>query len=54
MKKGPRKTKRPRRRKAARVPPQRGGIVAALRRPPLVGVRWYIEREVTYGRDIDL
>jgi hypothetical protein len=54
MKKRRRRIKRVARPNAARVLPRRGGIVAALRRSPLVGVRWYIAREITYGRDIDL
>jgi len=54
MKKRPRKLKRAAWRKAAQVPVRRGGILAALRRSPLVGVNWYIEREVIYPRNIDL
>src|SRR5438132_12551328 len=50
MKKRSRKAKRLARPKAKQISPRRGGILAALRRSPLVGVRWYIEREVTYGR----
>lgn len=35
-------------------PPRRGGILAALRRSPLVGVELHVEREFTSGRDVDL
>jgi hypothetical protein len=54
QKKRSRKLKRAVTRKRARALPRRGGILAALRRSPLVGVDWYIEREVVYPRDIDL
>ena len=33
---------------------QRGGILRALRRSPLVGAELRFERETTQGRDIDL
>jgi hypothetical protein len=36
------------------TPAQRGGILAALRRSPLVGADLSVEREVTPGRDVDL
>ena len=32
----------------------RGSILAALRRSPLVGIDWEIERPIEYGREIDL
>jgi hypothetical protein len=35
-------------------PPQRGGILAALRRSPLVGADLKLERESGSGRDVDL
>jgi hypothetical protein len=35
-------------------PPKTGGILAALRRSPLVGAELDLTREVTYGRDVDL
>jgi hypothetical protein len=35
-------------------PPPRGGILAALRRSPLVGAALNFEREVVPPRDIDL
>jgi hypothetical protein len=54
VKKRSRKAKRLARAKAKRILPRRDGIVAALRRSPLVGVNWYIERDVIYPRDIDL
>jgi len=31
-----------------------GNILAALRRSPLVGMDWEIERPIEYGREIDL
>jgi hypothetical protein len=31
-----------------------GSLVAALRRSPLVGIDWEIERPIEYGREIDL
>ncbi|SRR6266705_5086118 len=34
--------------------PTRGGILAALRRSPLVGAELQVEREVIPGRDVDL
>lgn len=41
-------------RKTAGNEPPRGGILAALRRSPLVGAGLQIEREVDYGRDTEL
>jgi transposase len=35
-------------------PPQKGGILAALRQSPLVGPELDLTREVTTGRDIGL
>jgi hypothetical protein len=35
-------------------PPQKGGILAALRRSPLVGADLEVSRAMTYGRAIDL
>ncbi|RJF86652.1 hypothetical protein D3874_06150 [Oleomonas cavernae] len=35
-------------------PPKKGGILAALRRSPLVGADLEIERPVTTGRKVDL
>jgi hypothetical protein len=35
-------------------PPRRGGILAALRRSPLVGAGLEFSREVTSGRAVDL
>jgi hypothetical protein len=35
-------------------PPRKGGILAALRRSPLVGADLDITREVTAGRKLDL
>jgi hypothetical protein len=35
-------------------PPRRGGILAALRRSPLVGLELNLEREETSGRTVDL
>jgi hypothetical protein len=35
-------------------PPKKGGVLAALRRSPLVGVELDIERPVTPGRKLDL
>lgn len=35
-------------------PPPQGGILAALRRSPLVGAELELEREVTFGRPVDL
>jgi hypothetical protein len=35
-------------------PPRKGGILAALRRSPLVGADLEFTREVTPGRDLDL
>ena len=32
----------------------RGSILAVLRRSPLVGIDWEIERPIEYGREIDL
>ena len=54
MKKRSRNLKRLARRRAAQAKFRRGGIVAALRRSLLVGVNWYIKREVIYPRDVDL
>jgi hypothetical protein len=34
--------------------PRRGGIFAALRRSPMVGVELDLTRDVTEGRDLDL
>jgi outer membrane protein TolC len=49
----------PRLREAVRVvmggePPQKGGILAALRRSPLVGAELDVRREHEEGREIDL
>ena len=41
-------------RKVAGEPPRRGGILAALRRSPLVGAGLELDREVTPGRAVDL
>ena len=41
-------------RKVAGEPPRRGGILAALRRSPLVGADLEFDREVTPGRAVDL
>ena len=35
-------------------PPRKGGVLAALRRSPLVGADLSLTREVTPGRDLDL
>jgi len=35
-------------------PPKKGGILAALRRSPLVGADLDVRRPVTHGRKIDL
>jgi hypothetical protein len=35
-------------------PPRRGGILAALRRSPLVGIELNVKREETAGRTVDL
>ncbi len=35
-------------------PPRKGGILAALRRSPLVGAEIDLERPVTEGRDVEL
>lgn len=35
-------------------PPRKGGILAALRRSPLVGAELDLTRTVTHGRTIDL
>ena len=35
-------------------PPKKGGILAALRRSPLVGADLDVRREVTPGRKVDL
>lgn len=35
-------------------PPKKGGILAALRRSPLVGSDLGIDRAVTHGRKVDL
>lgn len=40
--------------KAAGEPPRRGGILAALRRSPLVGAELKLEREAGHGRDSGL
>jgi hypothetical protein len=40
--------------KAAPVRPLRGGVLAALRRSPLVRTDLRIVREIIYGRDVDL
>lgn len=42
------------RRRLTTEPPARGGILAALRASPLVGVDLDITREVTTGRNTDL
>jgi hypothetical protein len=41
-------------RSLAGEPPRKGGILAALRRSPLVGADLEVQREVTLGRDVDL
>ncbi len=41
-------------RKIAGESSQRGGILAALRRSPLVGADLHIKRPVSHGREIDL
>jgi hypothetical protein len=35
-------------------PPKKGGVLAALRRSPLVGADLYVSRPVTRGRKVDL
>src|SRR5260370_23458291 len=35
-------------------PPKKGGILAALRRAPLVGANLDVPRRVTHGRKVDL
>ena len=35
-------------------PPRKGGILAALRRSPLVGANLQIKRQLTDGRKVDL
>ena len=35
-------------------PPKKGGILAALRRSPLVGAALEVTRPVTHGRKVDL
>ncbi len=35
-------------------PPKKGGILAALRRSPLVGANLDVTRQVTHGRKVDL
>ncbi|HYB57843.1 MAG TPA: hypothetical protein VEK12_16910 [Alphaproteobacteria bacterium] len=40
--------------KAIAEPPRRGGILAALRRSPLVGAELNLERETGHGRDSGL
>ena len=42
------------RRTIASGPPKKGGILAALRRSPLVGADLDIRRPVTQGRKVDL
>jgi hypothetical protein len=42
------------RRSLSNHPPARGGILAALRASPLVGVDLDLTREITSGRDIHL
>jgi len=42
------------RRSIAGEPRRRGGILAALRRSPLVSADLDFEREITPGRDVDL
>jgi outer membrane protein TolC len=42
------------RRTIAGEPPPRGGILAALRRSPLVGAKLDTSRSTTHGRQIDL
>ena len=41
-------------RSLAGEPPRKGGILAALRRSPLVGADLDVQREVTPGRAVDL
>src|SRR3954466_14867193 len=41
-------------RSLAGEPPRKGGILAALRRSPLVGADLEVRREVTPARDVDL
>ncbi|HML11914.1 MAG TPA: hypothetical protein VK456_01325 [Xanthobacteraceae bacterium] len=40
--------------KTVATTPSGASIVAALRRSPLVGVDWEIERPIEHGREIDL
>ncbi len=42
------------RRTIADEPPKKGGIVAALRRSPLVGADLDVSRSVTHGRRVEL
>jgi len=42
------------RRTIAGEPPTKGGVLAALRRSPLVGADLDISRPVTHGRKVDL
>ncbi len=41
-------------RNIAGAPPKKGGILAALRRSPLVGAEWEVTRPVTKGRKVNL
>jgi len=42
------------RRTIAGEPPKKGGILAALRRSPLVGADLNVSRSATHGRKVDL
>jgi len=42
------------RRTVAGEPPKKGGILAALRRSPLIGADLDVSRPVTHGRKVDL
>jgi hypothetical protein len=42
------------RRTVAGEPPKKGGILSALRRPPLVGADLGLKRPATAGRKVDL
>jgi hypothetical protein len=42
------------RRTIAGEPPKKGGILAALRRSPMVGADLDVSRPVTHGRKVDL
>ena len=41
------------RRTVSGEPPKKGGILAALRRSPLVGADFDVSREVTCGREVE-